>query len=87
MRLRTIALISTLVLGLLAVPPRAGAQEPEKVYRIGYLGPRSVNISGNICPSSGTLKDRTSSLRGAFPKAIENFILNLPPSWSASEWM
>jgi len=43
MKLRTIGLISTLVLGLLALPPRAGAQEPEKVYRIGYLGQKRVS--------------------------------------------
>ena len=37
MRLRTIGLISTLVLGLLAVPLPIEAQQAGKVYRIGYL--------------------------------------------------
>ncbi len=37
MRLRTIGLISTLVLGLLAAPLPAEAQKAGKVYRIGYL--------------------------------------------------
>ena len=44
MRLRTIGLISTLVLGLLAAPLHVEAQQPGKVYRIGYLrgSPRHV---------------------------------------------
>ncbi len=37
MRLRTIGLISTLVLGLLAGPLPVEAQKPGKVYRIGVL--------------------------------------------------
>ncbi len=37
MRLRTIGLISTLALGLLAAPLPAEAQDAGKVYRIGYL--------------------------------------------------
>ncbi len=37
MKLRTIGLISTLVLGLLAGPLPAEAQQGNKVYRIGYL--------------------------------------------------
>ncbi len=37
MRLRTIGLISTLVLGLLAAPLPAEAQQTDKVYRIGFL--------------------------------------------------
>ncbi len=37
MRLRTIGLISTLVLGLLAAPLLTEAQQPTKVPRIGYL--------------------------------------------------
>ncbi len=45
MRLRTIGLISTLVLGLLAAPLPAEAQQAGKVYRIGNLsfraGPRA----------------------------------------------
>ncbi len=38
MRLRTIGLISTLALGLLAWPLLAEAQQAGKVYRIGWLG-------------------------------------------------
>ncbi len=41
MRLRTIGLISTLVLGLLAGPLAAEAQQAGKVYRIGFLTPGS----------------------------------------------
>ncbi len=37
MKLKTIGLISTLVLGLLAAPLPAEAQQAGKVYRIGYL--------------------------------------------------
>jgi len=40
MRLRTIGLISTLVLGLLAGPLPAEAQKAKKMARIGYLSPR-----------------------------------------------
>ena len=40
MRLRTIGLISTLVLGLLAGPLPAKAQQAGKVYRIGFLSHR-----------------------------------------------
>jgi putative ABC transport system substrate-binding protein len=40
MRLRTIGLISTLAIGLLAAPLPAKAQQAGKVYRIGYLEPR-----------------------------------------------
>ena len=43
MRLRAIVLISTLALGLFAGPLPAKAQQPGKVYRIGYLAPNSVN--------------------------------------------
>ncbi len=42
MRLRTIGLISLLVLGLLAGPLPAEAQKAEKMPRIGYLAPRSA---------------------------------------------
>ncbi len=41
MRLRTIALISTLVLGLIAAPLPVEAQQAGKVYRIGYVRGRS----------------------------------------------
>ena len=37
MKLRTIGLISILVLGLLAAPLPTEAQQPGKVYRIGYV--------------------------------------------------
>ncbi len=38
MRLRTLVLVSTLALGLLAAPLLAEAQQAGKVYRIGFLG-------------------------------------------------
>jgi len=43
MRFRTIGLISTLVLGLLAGPLPAEAQKARKVYRIGYLSGSSAS--------------------------------------------
>ncbi len=44
MKLRTIGLISTLALGLLAGPLPAEAQQAGKVYRIGYLSPRLSSV-------------------------------------------
>jgi len=41
MKLRTIGLISTLVLGMLAAPLPVEAQQAGKVYRIGYQGGRA----------------------------------------------
>ena len=41
MRLRTIGLVSTLAIGLLATPLLADAQQAGKVYHIGYLTSRS----------------------------------------------
>ena len=49
MRLRTIGLISILVLGLLAAPLPAEAQQLGKVYRIGYL------MNGSRPGSSATI--------------------------------
>ncbi len=49
MKLRTIGLISTLVLGLLAAPLTAEAQQPAKVPRIGFLhlsNKASVRVPG-----------------------------------------
>ncbi len=43
MRLRTIALISTLALGLLVAVLSAEAQQAGKVYRIGYLSTKSAS--------------------------------------------
>ncbi len=48
MRLRTIWLIVTLALGLLAAPLPAEAQQSEKVYRIGFLG--------NSSPSADSIR-------------------------------
>ena len=45
MRLRTIGLISTLVLGLLAGPLPAKAQQTGKVYRIAILSPNLVTVT------------------------------------------
>ncbi len=47
MRLRTIGLIGTLVLGLLAGPLPTEAQQAGKMPRIGYLGPRARPIAGD----------------------------------------
>ncbi len=49
MRLRTIGLISTLVLGLLAGPLLAEAQKGQQVPRIGYLfGPSNIEPKGGF---------------------------------------
>ena len=44
MRFRTIGLISTLALGLLAGPVPTEAQQAGKVYRIGYISRASAQI-------------------------------------------
>ncbi len=80
LKLRTIGLISTLVLGLLATPLPAEAQQAGKVYRIGFLrysrGP-SLPIPatldyGNVCASLGMLKDRTMLLSTVPQKVSAN---------------
>jgi len=43
MKLRIIGVVSTLAFALLAGPLPSDAQEPGKVYRIGYLGARSAD--------------------------------------------
>ncbi len=48
MRLRTIGLISTLAIGLLAGPLPAEAQQAGKVYRIGYLSRNVARIPHRI---------------------------------------
>ena len=53
MKLRTIGLISTLVLGLLAGPLPAEAQKAGKVYRIGWLGSRSARPTTEIAFRQG----------------------------------
>ncbi len=47
MRLRTIGLISILVLGLLAAPLPVEAQQAGKVYRVGYLRFRCSSLTTN----------------------------------------
>ena len=64
-RLRTIGLIITLALGLLAVSLPAEAQQAGKVYRIGYLAPRShdpANKSSNAL-STARMKAFREGLR------------------------
>ena len=57
MRLRTIAVISTLVLGLLAVPLLAGGQEKEKVWRLGLVHVGLDHIPGTLGPFRKELTD------------------------------
>ena len=45
MKLRTIGLILTLALGLLAAPLPTEAQKAGKVYRIGYLTPTNIFLA------------------------------------------
>jgi putative ABC transport system substrate-binding protein len=47
MRGKNLGLIVTLVVGLLTTPLRAEAQQEGKVYRIGYLSPRSPETYKN----------------------------------------
>jgi len=53
MRLRTIGLISTLALGLLAGPLPTEAHQTGKVYRIGYLDSRSALPTTEIALRQG----------------------------------
>jgi len=58
MKLRTIGLISTLVLGLLVVPPLSEAQKAGKVYQIGLLMSSSPAASApNIDAFRGGLRE------------------------------
>ncbi len=59
MRLRTIGLISTLVLGLLAASVPAEAQQAGKVYRVGFLR----FGRGGTCTSSRSCSDLRQELR------------------------
>ncbi len=59
MKLRTIGLISTLVLGLLAGPLPTEAQQAGKVYRIGYLAPRSHNPANKSSSTLSTARMKT----------------------------
>ena len=51
MKLRTIGLISTLALGLVAGPLPAEAQQAGKVYRIGYLSNRGPGHEKGYLPA------------------------------------
>lgn len=68
MRLRTIALISILVLGLLAAPLDAKAQQAAKVYRIGLL----ISASNVIAPFTDAFRQGLRELGYVEGK---NFIL------------
>ena len=79
MKLRTIGLIGTLVLALLAVSLPSGAQQAGKVYRIGWLrfSPRPPTGSTHVayaksCTSLGMLKGRTLFLSTVPQKVSEN---------------
>lgn len=56
MRLRTIGVVVTVALELLAAPLAAAAQQSGKVWRIGLLGPRPEPAS--IETFRGALRDR-----------------------------
>jgi len=60
MRLRTIVLVSTLTLGLLAGPLTAEAQQAGKVYRIGYL--RAGSGSPTVRPHQIAFRQRLREL-------------------------
>ncbi len=57
MRLRSIGLISTLVLGLLATPLTAEAQQAGKVYRVGVLRFRGSPDHPNVQAFRQGLRD------------------------------
>ncbi len=46
MRLRTLGLLVTLALGILAAPPASDAQQAAKVARVGFLGGSSPSTPG-----------------------------------------
>ena len=64
-----------------------GAQQPKKVFRVGYL-----SLGLGIQPNEeafrqhlrelGYVTGRTSSLSGDLPKAKPTFFLSLRPNWS-----
>lgn len=56
MRLRTLAVLLTLALCLLAAPLPAGAQQAGKVYRIGWLGTSNEHISPFLGPFQRELR-------------------------------
>ena len=70
MRLRTIGLISTLILGLLAAPLPAEAQQAGKVYRIGYLsnGTRSIKRFRHSLRELGYIEGQNVVIEGRFAK-------------------
>jgi putative ABC transport system substrate-binding protein len=49
--------IRTLAAGVLAVPLDAGAQQPGKVYRIGFLSPRSPSDVGRLAAFRQSLRE------------------------------
>lgn len=57
MKLRTLGLLVTLALDLLAVPLAADAQPPGRVYRIGYLHPGSVRSATALDAFRAGLRD------------------------------
>ena len=66
MRLRTIGLIVTLALVLLAGPVPAEAQQAGKVYRIGYLTRTSVNeVFRQRLRELGYIEGQNLVIRGA----------------------
>ncbi len=81
MRLRTIGLISILVLGLLAGPLPAEAQQPGKVYRIGFL----ISASAEGIGSESENYDATEHFIDAFRQGLrelgyvegKNFVLEI----------
>ncbi len=69
MRLRSIGLIGTLVLGLLAAPLPTGAQQTGRVYRIGYLARSGVHEGfRKRLRELGYIEGRNLVIEGRFSK-------------------
>ena len=74
---------------LLAVAVLPEAQQPSKLYRIGFLSlarrfTRTTKRSGNVCASWDMLTAGTFRLSGVLLKASRRYIPILLLSWSGS---
>jgi hypothetical protein len=74
--MRPIALVLAVTLGLTLVPLSPEAQQPGKVWRIGFLGAETASTNRHFrmrfvlaCASAATLKGRASRSKNGGPKA------------------
>ncbi len=84
MRFRTIGLISTLVLGLLAVPlPTEAQQQAGKVYRIGYLGAPRYDVFRQRLRELGYVEGQNLVIERRSVKAKAGLLLDRAPELAA----